>query len=677
MAAIKKNRFSISREDQDNTTEGIQKNRFQITGEGRKKPHPAIIASIAAAVAIAAVIAVTFIYNEPQSFLPSSKVTGDDLFVSKGDSLEIPDKELTNPNLKQGKQSYEKKFYRDAIAEFTEVVQSDAPDREKAIALTYTGMIHDKQGKYAQAIEAFTRALKYNPESGAALKNLALAYRHKGEYSRALGTINEALDQYPGTFEYLLLRGNIMYETGNYQDAVKAYRRAIDAGEDNPSAHYNMALALLKTGDEVSAIDYLKKAGALDQSGTIASRAYGRLGNIFTNRRDYQLAEKYLSMAAKMNTDDPLFHYNLGIVYLKQDKPEKALEAFHKAEALGTENVNLIENLGEAYASMQQYDKSIELYERLKPMQQNNVRVLSRIAELYYRKGKLDRAYDYYKKITTIEPASENARIAYLNMGNILDDQQQFRDAIRMYQKALSINPKDDTALYNLGITYNHAGMPEKAVETWNRAANLNPDNPDPLLAIANMYYEKGHYNEAMDQYVQILRRWPNIQEAQFKLGTIYYRKNQHQYAIDAFDRAIEIKGDNDLARKAYINRGIILANRDTEESLEKARNSIQKALLIQPGDPQALLSLGTVFMKKNMYDDAIELFHQALQATSDDSLMAEAYHNLGKCYYKQNNYKKSLQFFTQSLELDPSREETRINRKVAMEAYEKDLSME
>ncbi|HMB20391.1 MAG TPA: tetratricopeptide repeat protein, partial [Spirochaetota bacterium] len=192
-----------------------------------------------------------------------------------------------------------------------------------------------------------------------------------------------------------------------------------------------------------------------------------------------------------------------------------------------------------------------------------------------------------------------------------------------------------------------------------------------------NMYYEGGHYNQAMDEYVRILRRWPNIQEAQFKLGTIYYRKNQPDYAIDAFNRVIEIQGDNDLARKAYINRGVILANRETDESLDQARQSIQKALLIKPGDPQALLSMGTILMKKNMYDDAIELFHQALQATNDETLMAESYHNLGKCHYKKENYKKSLQFFTQSLELDPSREDTRINRKVAMEAYEKELSMD
>ncbi|MFW5770664.1 MAG: tetratricopeptide repeat protein [Spirochaetota bacterium] len=677
MTAIKKNRFSLSEENQQETPEGVKTNRFNISGTGKKKLHPAIIPAIVAAVAVAALIVVTLVYREPPSFLSSSRVSKDDLFLSKGDTREAPGKEFSNPRLRQGIQSYEKKFYRDAIAEFTGVVQSDAPDKEKAIALTYMGMIYDEQGDTAKAIESYTRALKYNSESGSALKNLAIAHRHRGDYSKALGAIDEALEQYPDTFDYLLLKGNILYEMDNYEKAVQAYRMAIDAENSSPSAHYNMALALQKSGDEVSAIDYLKKAGSIDQSGNIASMAYGRLGTIFTKRGDYQLAEKYLSMAAKIDPAEPLFHYNLGITYLKQDNPQKALESFHKAEALGVKDENLLENLGEAYASLQQYDKSLEVYERLKPLQENNVRILSRIAELYYRKGELDRAYDYYKKITTLEPASENARIAYLNMGNILDDQQQFRDAIDAYQKALSIDPKDDTALYNLGIAYDHAGIPEKAVETWNRAASLNPDKPGPLLAIANMYYEGGHYNQAMDEYVRILRRWPNIQEAQFKLGTIYYRKNQPDYAIDAFNRVIEIQGDNELARKAYINKGVILANRETDESLDQARQSIQKALLIKPGDPQALLSMGTILMQKNMYDDAIELFHQALQATNDETLMAESYHNLGKCHYKKENYKKSLQFFTQSLELDPSREDTRINRKVTMEAYEKELSMD
>ena len=79
-----------------------------------------------------------------------------------------------------------------------------------------------------------------------------------------------------------------------------------------------------------------------------------------------------------------------------------------------------------------------------------------------------------------LEPATENARVAYLNMGNILDDAQRYEEAIEAYQKALSISPKDDAAYYNLGIAYKHAGKPELAITAWKKAAELDPNDRAP-----------------------------------------------------------------------------------------------------------------------------------------------------------------------------------------------------
>jgi len=130
------------------------------------------------------------------------------------------------------------------------------------------------------------------------------------------------------------------------------------------------------------------------------------------------------------------------------------------------------------------------------------------------------------------------------------------------------------------------------------------------------------------------------------------------------------------MARVAYINSALLYPKvHKSEESMEKAVQIMQKALLLKPGDPQALFSMGILYERKKMNDKAIDTFYQAIRATNDSKVIAESYNNIGKCYYKKGMYKKALQSFTRGIEEDPVNEEIRMNRKVAMQAYEEELA--
>ena len=101
----------------------------------------------------------------------------------------------------------------------------------------------------------------------------------------------------------------------------------------------------------------------------------------------------------------------------------------------------------------------------------------------------------------------------------------------------------------------------------------------------------------------------------------------------------------------------------------------LNKALLLKPGDPDSLLALGAIYSAREMHDQAIETFYQALKNTSDTRLVAETYNSIGRSYYSKKMFKKALQAFTRGIEEDPSNEQLRINRKAAMQAYETELA--
>jgi len=636
---------------------------------------PLIIISIVAAVLIIGVLVLTqFVYKKPTLFTPSGKDTNAPFDGARS----VDNLTSDNPGIKRGKESYARGYLTDAVSEFNAVVESDAADRDKAIALTYLGMISDDKGEYDKAVEFYNRALTYDKKNPDIYKNLSLAYRRKKDFTKALEAAEQSASLNADDTEAKTLMGNIYFETGKYDEAIAAYREVLDKTPDNARVLYNMGSALMQKGDEFAAIEYFKKAGAADRIGEVAHKAYSRLGVIYTERKDFAEAEKYLKEAIAIRPNDAMNRYNLGIAYLRQKKTAEAMEELSKAESLGENDAAMLEGIGEAYFSMKNYDKSLEVYNRVRKTNERNVKILSRIGEIYYEKGELDNAYELFRKITVLEPATENARVAYLNMGNILDDAQRYEEAIEAYQKALSISPKDDSVFYNLGIAYKHAGKPELAIMAWKKASELDTNDPAPMVAIADYYYEQGHYDLAETEYRKITVRWPEIQEPHFKMGTMYYKRGNFDYAMNAFNRVIEIDPLSDLARKALINKAILVSkDAKNKESMEKAMNLVQKALLMKPEDKNALLALGIIYMKKEMYDNATDTFYQVVKGTSDSKLVADAYNNIGKCYFKKRQYKKALQAFTRGIDEDPANEELRMNRKAASQAYEAELSRE
>ncbi|MBN1532927.1 MAG: tetratricopeptide repeat protein [Spirochaetes bacterium] len=641
----------------------------------RRTLKPAAVLLIIAGVLVAGLLVVTtFVLKRPDFISPSSRIQ-----LLPFDAFER-EKGIRSDNIhiKRGIESYEKGYTSDAITEFTAAVESDAPDRDKAIALLYLGIIEDNKGKYKEAIDLYQRALRYDKDNPEIYRNLSQAYRHNKDYDGAMESAEKSLALQDKDANSRILLGNIYYEQGKYREAVAQYDEALRVAPEKPAVLYNKASALLKMGDEFAAMEYFQKAGTFDRIGEVAHKAYSRLGVLYTQRNIYDSAEEYLKKAVAIRPQNSLNHYNLGIVYLRQKRNKEAMDEFRLAEQMGEENAAMLENLGEAYLSLKDYDRSLEMYNRVSRIDSRNVRILSKIGELYYEKGELDRAMQMFSRITEIDPLTENARVAYMNMGNILDDAQRYDEAIMMYEKALTISPKDDATYYNLGLAYVHAGKPEKAVDAWRRGGRLNERDPKFLLAVANLYYEKRFYDLAEQEYQTVVNRWPNEQEGHFKLATIYYKRGNYASALKAYNRVTDINETGEMARVAYINSALLYSRVHKDEgSLDKSVNILQKALLMKPGDPEALFSLGLLYERKAMCDKAIDTYYLVIRAATDSKVLGDTYNHLGRCYYKQKNYRKALQAFSRGVEEDPMNEEIRLNRKVAQQAYEAAIARE
>ncbi|MDP2983719.1 MAG: fused MFS/spermidine synthase [Candidatus Latescibacter sp.] len=103
----------------------------------------------------------------------------------------------------------------------------------------------------------------------------------------------------------------------------------------------------------------------------------------------------------------------------------------------------------------------------------NKDRLFSHIANLYNLLKMPQEAISYYTLAIETNPRNE---VAYINLGNLLAEQDLFDEAIRMYREAVQINPLYAKSFYNWGCLLARQGKLVEAEEKLRRALSLDPE---------------------------------------------------------------------------------------------------------------------------------------------------------------------------------------------------------
>lgn len=149
-----------------------------------------------------------------------------------------------------------------AIVEFKRAIELQ-PDFSQAH--TYLGSVYNQMGLYDKAIEHFNKALAnvlYDAPA-AALFNMGWSYYRKGDSKTALAKFEEAIAKDPNTPLLPGIErdiGIVSYNRGDYENAVRHLKKAIELVPDFVDAHYWLGQCYLKQYKRAESIAAFQKA---------------------------------------------------------------------------------------------------------------------------------------------------------------------------------------------------------------------------------------------------------------------------------------------------------------------------------------------------------------------------------------------------------------------------------
>lgn len=116
---------------------------------------------------------------------------------------------------------------------------------------------------------------------------------------------------------------------------------------------------------------------------------------------------------------------------------------------------------------------------------------------------------------------SENNYKAYNELGNVYYRNDQLREALMQYEKALEIRPVYPEVIHNVGLTYLKAGQLNNAKAFMQRSLELNPKMYQSYYRLGQIFRYEGNTELAKQYFMRTLEIKPDYIPAQIELHNL------------------------------------------------------------------------------------------------------------------------------------------------------------
>ncbi len=432
--------------------------------------------------------------------------------------------------------------------------------------------------------------------------------------------------------------GNIYFNTGAFDEAIRTYQKAIELGHGCGQSYSNLASIYTHQGHYAEAIPLLQKGIDLLTEANSKAFLWNQLGEAYRNLEDYSNATAAHRKAAELDPENTAFQDNLAEVELASrqlnthsSRGTSRIETGLAGNSLQAESdavpeihSSLIDSTvspesGTACWVFKDNQPQIDNKENASespessPMILGN-RVLSEASteEIHASDQDItDRqtialADENPQSVDPEAGQSKNARAhALLRLGIIHWHNREYERAIQFLEMALEkvVRPKDnflEALCHNaIALVDTDLGKTVEAIQAYQSAASLAPERIFPWNSLGNLNCMLEHYEDAMAAFREGIEHNPKDAISWNGLGDVYHKLGRFEDAISAYQL------------------GNVFENQTLDEDVIKAYEMTIEA---DQENPQVWNEAGAIYIETGAYEDAIASFHKAIELDADNA---------------------------------------------------------
>ncbi len=331
---------------------------------------------------------------------------------------------------------------------------------------------YDKPENIENAINVFQRALQLDPNYALAHAGLGQAYWMRYQATKetlwvepARQACERALNLDSKLAAARVCKGTVDNGTGQYDQAIAEFQRALDSEPTSDDAYRGLAEAYEHLGKLAEAEKTYHRAIALRPQ---YWPGYNWLGVFYYHQARYPEAAQMFTQVLALAPDNVRGHYNLGATYVEEGRYAEATVVLERSLAMGP-TAAAYSNLGVAYFRLRRFAEAGRAFEQAVKLNEGKYLLWWNLAEGYY-----------------------------WTPGKRLQATSAYRQTISLAKDMLRVNPKDASVLGILALCHAMRGERGPALRYLQRGLQLAPDDPEMRFRAAVAYNQLGDVDQAL-----------------------------------------------------------------------------------------------------------------------------------------------------------------------------------
>lgn len=197
------------------------------------------------------------------------------------------------------------------------------------------------------------------------------------------------------------------------------------------------------------------------------------------------------------------------------------------------------------------------------------------------------------ENVKYIESSEQNLAIMMQNKGVAAFNKKDYKEAYSSFKFIADVKPQD--SLFNMytAIAANSAQMYDEAAKYYRKSIDINPKNPALYDELAKVYLAKTDTTNALKVIEEGRIKHPEFMTLIYDELNIYLNRGQAAKQITKIENALTKDPKN---KTLYFVAGVAYS---ANKQLDKAEESYNKALEIDPGYADAIYNLAVIYINK------------------------------------------------------------------------------
>lgn len=511
-------------------------------------------------------------------------------------------------------------------------------DTQKAYApmydLLYAQYLRRKDLDSAEAL--LKRKVANNPAQAHYLTQLAQFYFFDGKRPEMDAVMQQLNDEKKFPDGHLLAGDFYLFRLKDPESARLQYETAIKAFPKDKAVYQKRLVELYATnGKGPQANEMLATILKDNPKDGEAINMRAALMLATGNRDQINSAANDLQALVTKDPENHMFRFNLARALVAKGEIEPARLQLEEAIKLRSDFVMARVLLAKIYLAEGQPAKALKESEGVIAIDRNNLQAHLTRSSALLGLGDKDRAHEELDLISKLYPQNVEARF---QVGFMAFQDRDFKKAEQIFSEIYKDNPNDTRGLAGMTETLASEGRMADAIKETQKAIDREPQRRDLKLVLAKFYVRSERYDEAIAIYQFLIQQDPRSADLLFQLAETQRRKGDLNGAVDTFRRCsqaapadymcltqmgliLDATGKRDQAKPIYEqilkikpDNGVALNNLafiKAEEGvdLDQALSMSQHARQQMPNAPEVSDTLGWIYIKKNLSEDAVRVF--------------------------------------------------------------------